>query len=312
MGVVRQAAIVAVLVATAGCAAGSQIRPMTDATLYPEPQENAITFWGHACTYIDVEGFGIVTDPVFSRRYATIRKRLIPAPPPSSYDQTRVVLLSHAHQDHLDPATLERFPSDAMILAPEPAAKYLRKRGIHARVMKPGMEVPFPGGSITAVASHHPGGRLSLKARADGGALGYVIETPSATVYYSGDTEYFPGFSTIGYRYDPDIAIMNINAHLRFPEAAIAVADLGMPIVLPIHWGAYNGKSVRHGPKWREELSEALGPIVVPLEVGEAYALPAAERRSPPAPRPATAVPPIATSGAAGAIGATGAAALER
>jgi L-ascorbate metabolism protein UlaG (beta-lactamase superfamily) len=251
---------------------------MTDPSLYPEPQENAITFWGHACAYIDVDGFGLVTDPVFSPRYATIRRRLIPAPPSSSYDRTRVVLLSHAHHDHLDPATLARFPAEALILAPAPAVRYLKRRGLHARVMRPGMEASFPGGSIVAVASHHPGGRHSLKARADGGALGYVIRTSSSTIYYSGDTEYFSGFSTIGDRFDPDIAIMNINAHLRFPEAASAILDLGMPIVLPIHCGAYGGKSVRHGPRWREELEEALGSIVVPLEVGEAFALPATPR----------------------------------
>ncbi len=247
---------------------------MTDPHLFPEPPANAVTFWGHACTYIDIEGFGIVTDPVFAGRYAKIRKRLIPAPPPRSYDRTRIVLVSHAHHDHLDPATIRRFPRESLILAPAPAARVLRRHQIHARVMRPGMEVAFPGGSIVAVPSRHPGGRLSLRARTDGGALGYVVRTRTATLYYSGDTEYFPGFATIGDHFSPDIAIMNINAHLRVREAITAVADLGLPIVLPIHCGAYAGRHRRHGPRWRDELSSALGPIVVPLEVGEAYALP--------------------------------------
>ena len=240
-----------------------------------EPEPNAITFWGHACAYIDVAGVGIVTDPVFTNRYATIRRRLIPPPPPSAYDQTDVVLISHSHHDHLNAATLKRFPADAIILAPAPAVRYLHKRGIPARVMAPGDEFAIPGGSIVAVAAHHPGGRLSLRARADGQALGYIIQTSASTIYYSGDTEYFPGFADIGARYDPDIALLNINAHLSAPEAIFAVADLGMPIVLPIHYGAYNGKSVTHGPRWRRELVRALGQTVVPIQVGESYLLPA-------------------------------------
>lgn len=236
-----------------------------------EPERNAITFWGHACAYIDVAGVGIVTDPVFTNHYATIRRRLVPAPAPEAYDQTRVVLISHSHHDHLSAKTLERFPRDAVILAPAPAVRYLARRGIAARVMAPGDEFAIPGGSIVAVAAYHPGGRHSLKARADGQALGYVIQTSEATIYYSGDTEYFDGLAAIGSRFDPDIALLNINAHLHSPEAIVAVSDLGMPIVLPIHYGAYNGKSVRLGPYWRAELARAIGPTVVPIEVGESF-----------------------------------------
>ncbi len=246
---------------------------------YAEPKQNAITFWGHACAYIDVGGVGIVTDPVFTNHYATIRRRLIPAPPPQAYDQTRVVLISHSHHDHLNAATLKRFPTRAIILAPAPAVRYLAKHGIQARVMAPGDEFAIPGGSIVAVAALHPGGRHSLRSRADGQALGYVIQTSSSTIYYSGDTEYFAGFAEIGTRYDPDIALLNINAHLHSPEAIIAVADLGMPIVLPIHYGAYNGRSVRYGPQWRGDLERALGPTVVPIEVGESYPILPADRR---------------------------------
>ncbi len=261
-----------------GCPATNYARTAPAAVVYREPPSNAITFWGHACAYIDIDGFGIVTDPVFATHYAIIRRRQIPAPPPSRYDQTRIVLISHAHHDHLDPNTLIHFPASAVILAPAPAAKYLFRRGILAKVMRPGDEYPFPGGSIIAVAAHHPGGRFSLHASADGRALGYVIRSARSTIYYSGDTDYFPGFAEIGARYRPDIAILNVNPHLHMPEALFAVADLGMPIVIPAHVGAYNGTSARRGPGWRRELVEALGSNAVPLNVGESLALPQAGR----------------------------------
>ena len=240
---------------------------------YSEPHRNAITFWGHACAYVDVGGFGIVTDPVFSARYAVIRRRLIPAPPPETYDQTRVILISHAHQDHADPRTLARFSRDAVILAPYPAAQYLRHKGFAVRVMRPGDEYPFPGGTIIAVAAHHPGPRLSLKARSDGRAIGYLIRTPEITVYYTGDTDYFPGLASIGKRFYPEVTLLNLNAHLHSEEALAAIAALGMPRVIPMHLGAYDGKSERLGPGWRSELIQALGDQVIPLEVGQSVPL---------------------------------------
>ncbi|HEU4724494.1 MAG TPA: MBL fold metallo-hydrolase [Candidatus Eisenbacteria bacterium] len=274
----RLGACALLVVLATDCAGVSHLHQGPSSMYAPEPEPNAITFWGHACAYIDVGGVGIVTDPVFTDHYATIRRRLIPAPPASAYDQTDVVLISHAHHDHLNAATLRQFPADAVILAPAPAARYLRQRGIRARVMAPGDEFAIPGGSIVAVAAHHPGGRHSLRARADGRAVGYVIRTPYATIYYSGDTEYFDGFADVGARFDPDIALMNINAHLHSPEAIVAVAELGMPVVIPIHHGAYNGKNFRHGPRWLGELEHALGPTVVPIDVGESYLLPAVAR----------------------------------
>ena len=68
--------LVAVIAFTPGCTPAMHSRPRIDPTLYPEPHKDAITFWGHACAYIDVGGFGILTDPVFSNRWAIVRHRL--------------------------------------------------------------------------------------------------------------------------------------------------------------------------------------------------------------------------------------------
>ena len=266
--------------AGAGYVAPTNAKLAIDPLLYPEPPRNAITFWGHACAYIDIGGFGIVTDPVFARRYAIIRRRLIAAPPRESFDQAEVVLISHAHQDHLNPKTLARFTPGTIVLCPRPAAKYVAGLGLRVRVMRPGDEFDFPGGTIVAVAAHHPGGRHSLKARSDGRALGYIIRGPRNTIYYSGDTDYFTGIAAIGSKYRPDIALLNINAHLHSEDAVFAIAGLGMPSVVPMHLGAYDGKSTRLGPRWRAELVGALGSTIVPLEVGESISLSPSARDS--------------------------------
>lgn len=261
--------------------------PRQDPDLYMEPPGEAVTFWGHACVYIDVGGRGIVTDPVFGRRYSPLNGRRIPSPPPGAYQQTRVILISHAHHDHLQPRTLARFPRRAVILCPPPSEKYVRGLGPRVRVMRVGDEYRFPGGTIIAVPADHPGGRYSHVSEADGRALGYVVRTGSGTVYYSGDTDYFPGIETIGRCYQPDLALLNVNAHLRPPDALRAAEALGSPPVVPLHLGAYGGRAARRGRRWHREFLEMAGPLAMPLRVGQSVLLNGTPPRPAVAGRPA-------------------------
>jgi L-ascorbate metabolism protein UlaG (beta-lactamase superfamily) len=261
--------------------------PRLDPDLYAEPPGEAVTFWGHACVYIDVRGRGIVTDPVFGRRYSPLNGRRIPSPPPNAYEQTRVILISHAHHDHLQPRTLARFPKRAVILCPPPSEKYVRSLGPRVRVMRVGEEYRFSGGTIVAVPADHPGGRYSHTAEADGRALGYVIRTENGTVYYSGDTDYFPGIEAIGRRYRPDLALLNVNAHLRPADALRAAEALGSPRVVPLHLGAYGGRAARRGKRFHREFLDLAGPLAMPLQVGESVLLNGAARRPAAVGRPA-------------------------
>lgn len=78
-------------------------------------------------------------------------------------------------------------------------------------------------------------GRPRLQeARSDGRAIGYVIRTSEITVYYTGDTDYFPGLTAIGKRFHPEVTLLNLNAHLHSEEALAAIAALGRVFLLPI------------------------------------------------------------------------------
>ena len=157
-------------------------------------------------------------------------------------------------------------PEDAVLVSkvrddsvPEPTAKIIEGQGLRVLVMKPGDSCTFHGGSIVAVPAFHPGGRNSLKARADGRALGFIIRTPTQTLYYSGDTEYFPGLYDIGTIYHPDIAILNFNGHLKAADALRAFQALGASRVIPIHFGAYGGPTAKRNRRMRAQLLEMLG-----------------------------------------------------
>ncbi len=253
-------------VACAGCGGLAA----TSGEMFPTPARDAITFWGHATVYIDVAGVGIVTDPVFEKSVLP-RHRRVPAPPPSSYAGAKVVVISHAHPDHLSGETLATFPNDVVILCPAPSAKYIDDIGRTVRIMKPGDTYDVGAVHITAVAAHHQGPRLGLDASSDGRALGYVIQSEDATIFYSGDSDYFSGFSDVGWKFEPDVAILNINGHLASTDATRAAAATRARIVIPTHWGAFGywvvGGNKR--PRDVETLERVLGAKLVVLEMGE-------------------------------------------
>jgi L-ascorbate metabolism protein UlaG (beta-lactamase superfamily) len=261
----------------AGCA-GGLAHP--DADLFPPPARDAITFWGHACCYLDIGGVGVVTDPVFDRGLF-FRHRSIPAPPPAAYAGARVVLISHAHPDHLSPETLRTFPAGTVVLCPAPAAGYLREVGLEVRALAPGDEFAFEGGRIVATSAFHMGTRWGVRARADGRALGYVVESAGATVYYSGDSNYFSGFADVGWTYRPDVVLLNVNGHLHSGDASRAAWGTQAPVVIPIHWGAFPFWVVggNDRPRDEETMKRLVGDRLRVLEVGQSIALDQIPRR---------------------------------
>lgn len=248
-------------------------RALAEPDLSAPPAANAITFWGHSTCYIDIDGLGIVTDPVLSNGYSPLHRRKAPIPPPESYQDADIVLISHAHHDHLNKPTLRRFSNSVTVLCPAPCAEIIRKLGKRVIVMAPGEAYEIPGGQIVAVAAHHPGGRNSTNAEPDGRALGFVIRTAYGTIYYSGDTDYFTGIAEVGAEHRPDLVLLNVNGHLPARDAFRAFRDLGSPRVIPIHAGGYGGPKAGMNLRQHAEFKELLGPLALPLRVGECHSL---------------------------------------
>src|SRR3954454_10276819 len=76
-----------------------------------------ITWVGHATALIELGGLRILTDPVLGRR-AFLLRRLAPLPRPAALEEIDVVLVSHAHADHLDPRSLHRVRPAGPTFAP--------------------------------------------------------------------------------------------------------------------------------------------------------------------------------------------------
>ena len=100
---------------------------------------------------------------------------------------------------------------------------------------------------IVAVPAHHWGTRLLGDYRRRG-YCGYVIRGEGPSAYFAGDTAYFSGFTEIGRRYRPDVALLPIGAysppsfrqaHMSPLDAAYAFEDLRAQLFIPIHFGSF-------------------------------------------------------------------------
>src|SRR5213592_3357205 len=78
---------------------------------YREPAERMrrmrLTYVGHSTVLIELEGMRILTDPLLRGRFLHVERRAPPVDRASVKD-VDLVLLSHAHHDHLDRPSLRK------------------------------------------------------------------------------------------------------------------------------------------------------------------------------------------------------------
>ncbi|WP_210584915.1 MBL fold metallo-hydrolase [Streptomyces sp. GESEQ-35] len=205
-----------------------------------------ITWWGHAtCTVADSD-VRVLTDPLFARRLAHLRRRR-GAVPPSRARHADVVLVSHLHADHLHVPSLATLAPGTRLLVPRGAPRAvpgLRRLGhLQVREVEPGDETVIGGLVIRAVPAWHDGRRLPVGPHRSP-ALGYVVEGEART-YFAGDTGLFDSMAEeVG---PVDVALLPVGGwgpylgegHLDASRAAQALARLAPRSAVPVHYGTY-------------------------------------------------------------------------
>jgi L-ascorbate metabolism protein UlaG (beta-lactamase superfamily) len=201
-----------------------------------------ITYLGHATVLIELDGLRLLTDPLVRRRVMHLQ-RVVPGPTREQLAGVDVVLISHAHHDHLDTRSLRMVKGTPRVLCPEPARKAVAGTGLTPEVMGVGGYVHAGGVEITAVRAEHDGRRFPQDRRSD--AVGFVVRGDGGSVYFAGDTGWFEGIGEeVG---EVDVALLPVAGwgprlgpgHLDPEEAARAAALIGPRIAIPIHWGTY-------------------------------------------------------------------------
>jgi len=211
------------------------------------PDNNSISFAGHASMIIKMDAQTIFTDPFFSNAAVVVRKKVRIKFDFSKVPPEPVVLISHNHYDHLDKYSVKQLiKKDAIFIVPLKLKKLITKWGAReVHELDWWQSVSLGPVTYTLLPAQHWSRRIGQK----GGATlwgSYLIEG-SKTVYFSGDSGYFRGFAEFGRRYDIDYAIVGAGAyeprwfmhysHLNVAEFFRTVDDLGAEITIPMHFG---------------------------------------------------------------------------
>jgi len=211
---------------------------------------------GHSSLLINIDGFSVLTDPVFEKKVSPIGpSRFNPELPfeLAALEAVDLVLISHNHYDHLNKYSIKKLADKArMFVVPLGVGDTLVKWGVSSdKVFELDwwQEVEtFNGLEIIATPTQHFSGR-GLFDRNKTLWASFVIRTQKHSVFFSGDSGYFYGFREIGQKYGPfDVAFLECGAynerwkdvHMMPEETVQAFLDLGGKVLQPIHWATFN------------------------------------------------------------------------
>jgi L-ascorbate metabolism protein UlaG (beta-lactamase superfamily) len=244
------------LVALGGSAAADRgVRPAPQS---PDPArwaDNAITLaWlGHATVLINFYGIRVLTDPVLFPRIGVDAWITTVGPlrltscalVPSQLPEIDLVLVSHAHFDHLDTRSLGVIPGrPAALMASRTSDLLPRKRYASVRELRWGeaarITTPLGELEVSAIEVKHWGARLGRDTYR--GYNGYILEREGRALLFGGDTAETRLFSSYRRRGPYAAAIMPIGAYDPWihnhctPEQSVAMADAaGARLFVPIH-----------------------------------------------------------------------------
>ncbi len=215
-----------------------------------------VTWLGHSSLMINIDGYRVLTDPVFEKRVSIVGPTRFNGEVPFSIDRLKevdAVVISHDHYDHLNRRSVLELAAKAK--------KFIVPLGVGERLTDWGISEdkvveldwwesfsPDGGLEITATPARHFSGR-GLMDRDKTLWASWVIAAPSHRVFFSGDSGYFDGFKRIGEKYGPfDMTFIECGAYDKawrgvhmFPEQTVrAHLDLRGKILHPIHWATFN------------------------------------------------------------------------
>lgn len=227
---------------------------------------DGVRWLGHASVVLDLAGRRLLTDPLL-RTHAGLLRRRGGAPAAEHWAGPDAVLVSHLHHDHAELGSLH-LVGDVPTLTAAANARWLREHGVPAAVGLDEHEWwDLPGGDVRvrrvpAVHGHRP---MPHRPNA---VTGFLLRSATFVCWFAGDTALFPQMRDLAELAGApiDLAVVPVGGwgprlsggHLDPAQAAVAVAQSGARLALPVHWGTLHPPAGRRlPPGWMDRAGPA-------------------------------------------------------
>lgn len=222
--------------------------------------EIAVTWLGHAGFFAQVGGVNIAIDPNWALWHGPVKRVRHPSVWAKDLPHIDLVLVTHAHYDHLHLPSLRKLAAAQPIIVPEGVGKVVKNCGFgHIVELKTWQSATFKDLRITLTPARHWGARMIHDTHRQFG--GYLIKSPQRCLFHCGDSAMFDGFQEIGKRASIDLALMPIGAydapsgrqvHMNPEEALDAFQMMGAQAMVPMHHDTFPlGGEPMHEPAER-------------------------------------------------------------
>lgn len=213
-------------------------------------RELAAAWIGHATVLLRIAGKTILTDPVLGNRVGIglglltggPSRLVAPALSLKELPPVDVVLVSHAHYDHLDRPTLARLPRHTPIVLAKNTRDLVDDLGFtDVTELDWGQQRRFDDLVIRATEVNHWGARTFHDTHRQ--VCAFVIEGAGRRILFGGDSAFGPHFRRVGH---VDLAVLGIGAYDPWiaghatPEQAWQMAhDVKADAILPMHHSTF-------------------------------------------------------------------------
>jgi len=246
---------------------------------------------GHCTFLIHLEGTTILTDPVFSSKVgvsllglATLgpERFVPPALPLEALPPIDLVVVSHAHMDHLDLPTLKRLPREVPLILARDNSEFVEELGFSRRQeLDWGQSAEVDGVRIEALPVQHWGRRYPWDR--ERGYNGLLFTKHGRSVLFGGDTALTARLpEAVGGR-RPDLVMLSIGAYNPYiqnhasPEQAWEMFHaMRARYLAPMHWRTFRLSREHPFEPHARLLGAANGSAdrIALQNVGDAWSLP--------------------------------------
>lgn len=199
-----------------------------------------ITYYGHSCFGIQINGKNLLFDPFV--RGNTLASHIDVAKIPAD-----VILISHAHSDHIGDAVDIAKRTNATIIGVWEVTLWFEQQGIqNVMKMNIGGSCKFDFGKVKLVNAVHTS--RFADGTNGGQPCGFYITTAEENFYFAGDTALHYDMKLLGKHAEVDFAFLPIGDVFTMDadDAVIASKYIKCDTIIGMHFDTFDAIKINH------------------------------------------------------------------